>query len=249
VCEVSAVAILLLFNIFILTIIISFSLRGYIILREKNIGLISLAFIFFLFGDIIHAVSWFFPFSTGWNIETIFTFWILIDLIEFSAITVLIYAFIQNGTFNQIKITKWQLVIICLSALIAILIMIINPIELVDLLFGAAYESLSNYVLAEQFGHLVISVPLVILLYNLIKYYRKSKNAKALWTITGFSCMLFLYASPGMILVSWVANALCLNSSLNFEDYNNVYIILNSSITLIAYLSFLMVLIRTRVSK
>jgi hypothetical protein len=221
-----------LINIIILTIITILSIEGYILLREKNTKLLSLAFFFLILGSVFSITSW--PFMTGVDSDTNTSVSLISYLLNILAIVVIVYAFYQNKNYNQIVLKRSHWLIIILASLLTSWLLIIYIAQTV---WAGNWNDLVNvHNLLRGVTMLVIPIPLIALLVMLTKYYRRTKNTNTLFIISGFSAIFLIYAFPGVFLASFIVSVF----SWDFLP------IAQGLIALIAYLSFLIALIRTR---
>jgi hypothetical protein len=228
---------ILFVNIIILTIITAISIEGYIRLRERNTKLLSLSFLSLLLGNILSIIPWFSVMPDP-TIPITITF--IGNIFNILAIVIIVYAFYLNKNFNQVVLKRSHLLIIISATLVASLAM--GIISYNSYFYTEYYPDWIRLVLVyeaiEVFGWMAISIPLIVLLVMLIKYYIRTKNTNTLFIITGFSAILLVYTFPGMLLFVNIVNA--------FQWNGIAYSTINGLIALIAYLSFLVVLIRTR---
>jgi hypothetical protein len=95
-------------------------------------------------------------------------------------------------------------------------------------------------------GSLAMPISLLFLLIVLIKHYKRSRNVNTLSIIVGFLCLFLAYSLPGLLLVYGLISSV-VHHDLDFAM--GAYNITNGMIKLIGFLSFLIVLIRTRVAE
>ena len=161
------------------------------------------------------------------------------DLLNMLGIVILIYAFYKNKGFNNILLKRGHLLIIISASLLIAFTAVI--------LFLASYPSSFPYSLFVYndiigvFGSVSISILLIALLGMLTMYYRRTKNPNTLYIIAGFST-LFLESTFSLTVFV-------------LGNYFNVFplewaapsTVAENLIPLIAYLLFLLALIRARV--
>jgi hypothetical protein len=220
-------------NIAILVILALFSIKGFLILKDRNIGMISMAFIMFLASRIIISL----PYQLFIIDDTHLYFSAILNISFITiGVVLILFAFYNNYKYNNILIKKMNLAIFITST-ISIGLVVAFWLNLDRWWWGMA----SIYDFVFYFSFTVTIFPLIFLLFVLIKFYLKSRNSNTMFIIAGFSFLFLEYTLPGILLTFYSVGYL-------FGDY--IYSLLTLElISFLANISFLIVLVKTRVRK
>lgn len=218
--------------VIVLTILTAFTLRGFYIYKDRNNGLLSLAFIILLSCHILP-----YAFSTTFDksdTETLLLSVIINNIAISMALIILIYAIVKNINFNMIHLKKY--------ARLGILLAIFLTVLTYTYLSIGTEDWIEQTVSLLFWPDLILSISLIVLVAFLIKYYVRTRNTNTLWIIIGFLC-LFFTRSITRYSILYLFDLDKIYSSSGFMAYDLTF----TFITLMGYTSLLIALIRTRV--
>lgn len=223
---------------FVISIIIILYLIEYFKTRERNYGLVAVAFIFFFLADNVDKLT---PGLSGEGEGSLFRMMILISIFHifmFIGSITLIFAFYQNRKFNQITINEWQLgAVILLTIAVTIAFMwdanAFFPMPILEF-------NIELFMIVSLRS--AISIPLLFILTVIALSYPKTKNTDAFWILIGFFCLFLSLSTAGYESLN------LFESMPGYETHysdNQLF----SALELFAYILFLMVMVKTKMMK
>jgi len=228
-------------SIFVLGITLVETLRGYLILRDRKIGLLALAFILFFAGELTTIAQSLLSDQLSMTSKESIIFFAIRCIFITTAVVLLVCAIYNNDRYNSLLLKKWQLIIIVLISILAPIFCWIDS----EFLYGTYFEHADGLIIFGVVYNWIALIPVILIITILVKQYNRTKNIDTLWIIAGFVSMLLAFINIGNCLLYLLADIVI----GPWDDQIFAYNLLVDLFGLFTFFSFFVVIIRAKVMK